>query len=498
MELQFDKSMCKSLHKVLNDVLDQELTQEIRVPEPLPDIGRILGCWGQIILRGKEWYNGSAGVSGGIMAWVLYVPDDGSFVRSVDTWIPFQMKWDIPESQRDGVVYTIPLLKSVDARSVSARKIMVRANVSVQAQAYETRETAHYHADQLPEDVQVLNQTYHLDVPVEAGEKVLQIEDQLQISGYEQNKTTICYYDLRPEMTESRILGDKLLFRGTAIIRVMYCTDDHALQTLKKELSFSQYTHLDETYHADVTAWTYPVVTGLELDFSGEQPMVKASLAVQYVICEPKEMEITEDVYSITRNIVSEQSTLSLLSKLDILTEDFVLNHKIPIQAREIVDIVCYPSHAQKIQNGDIIVVEQPVVFQILYMDTEGNLQSSVTLSKFSWEFASDTKNDVDVEVVSISGLQSLISSDEVLLTLNMLLKARVCSENGLPMTHKITFKDEKELDPSRPSLIVRKLGSNSVWDIAKQYGAKISDIKVANQSDFDDSLNQIVLVQMP
>lgn len=498
MELQFDKSICKSLHKVLSHVSDQELTQEIRLPESLPDIGRILGCWGQVILRSKEWYSGSTGVSGGIMVWVVYVSDDGSDVRSVDTWIPFQMKWDIPESQRDGVICAVPLTKSVDARTVSARKIMVRANVSIQAQAYESRETGICKADRYPEDLQVLNQTYHLELPVEAGEKTVQIEDVLQIQDYVQNAESLYYYELRPQLTETRILGDKLLFRGVANFHVMYRNSDNTLITSDQELPFSQYTHLDNVYNTEVSADAYPVVTGLELDFSGEKPMVKAGVAVQYVIYEPKAIEITEDVYSITRNVVSETESLQIFSKLDSVTEDLCFTHKFAVQPRGILDVVCYPGHAEKVQNGDKTEIEQPVVVQILYKDPEENLQCAIALEKQTWVLPSDPGNSVTVEVEAVTDLQKEIISDGVTVTAKMQLRAVTCSENGLPMTNMVSIKDEKEVDPSRASLIVRKIGSGSVWNIAKQYGAKVSDIKAINKFDDTPDSEQVLLIPLP
>ena len=69
--------------------------------------------------------------TGGVMVWVLYAPDDGSKPQCVDGWLPFQMKWDFPETEREGTIWLQPLLRSVDARTVSARKLMVKTNVGI-------------------------------------------------------------------------------------------------------------------------------------------------------------------------------------------------------------------------------------------------------------------------------------------------------------------------------------------------------------------------------
>ena len=46
------------LDTVLQDVQTAELTQQIKLSDGMPDIGRILAAWGQVILRGKEWQEG--------------------------------------------------------------------------------------------------------------------------------------------------------------------------------------------------------------------------------------------------------------------------------------------------------------------------------------------------------------------------------------------------------------------------------------------------------
>ena len=84
MELKFDKRGIGYLKPLLREIQTQEQTQELRLTDGMPDIGRILGTWGQVILRGKEWRGDSVGCNGGVMAHVLYAPEDGSDLRTIN------------------------------------------------------------------------------------------------------------------------------------------------------------------------------------------------------------------------------------------------------------------------------------------------------------------------------------------------------------------------------------------------------------------------------
>ena len=71
MELQFEKQQIPCLRQLPAEEQIQEQTQELRLSDGMPDIGRVLCAWGQVVMRGKEWRSDSIGVSSGVMAWVL-------------------------------------------------------------------------------------------------------------------------------------------------------------------------------------------------------------------------------------------------------------------------------------------------------------------------------------------------------------------------------------------------------------------------------------------
>ena len=78
MEGNVKRKQISCMDTVLQQVQHGEQTLEIRLPEGMPDVGQVLMAWGQPIARSKEWREGSLHFSGGMMVWVLYLPEDGS------------------------------------------------------------------------------------------------------------------------------------------------------------------------------------------------------------------------------------------------------------------------------------------------------------------------------------------------------------------------------------------------------------------------------------
>ena len=177
MEMEFLKTEFPYLQTVLRQVQTQEQTQEVRIGDEMPDIGRVLASWGQVLIRSKEWRTGTLGVSGGVMVWVMYAPEDGSAPQSVQAWLPFQMKWDIPEGVPEGNIIATPMLYGVDARSTASRKIMVRTCAGVMAEGVCKAKESLCSPKDLPEDVFLLQNNYPVIVPVETGEKAFLIDE---------------------------------------------------------------------------------------------------------------------------------------------------------------------------------------------------------------------------------------------------------------------------------------------------------------------------------
>ena len=76
-----------------------------------------------------------------------------------------------------------------------------------------------------------------------------------------------------------------------------------------------------------------------------------------------------------------------------------------------------------------------------------------------------------------------------------MLLQAYTSAEQGLPAATGLALGDFKEPDPGRPSLVLRRVGQNTLWEIAKQTGSTMEAIVKANALEGDPDPSQMLLI---
>ena len=488
MEIKLEQEHCRHLRSILDQPLMQEETMEVRLPESMPDIGRVLGAWGRMILRSKEWRSGSMSVGGGVMAWVMYVPEDGSEVRSVECWVPFQMRWDFPEPQNDGFILVTPMMQGMDARSVSARKLILRVNVGARGQALEQVQADVSIPGSVPEDVQLLRRTYPMELEREYGEKMVDISEELEAVGIDK----ILRYDIQPSILEQKVIASRLVFRGKATVTVWYLADGR-ICSRQWEIPFSQYADLDREYGQGATGKIRLMTTNQELDASEGKLMVKCSFGGQYVICDRSMLEIVEDAYSTTRTATLTKAALTLPAQLDTWVETVNISQDLRVEGEKVVDAAVYWEQPQFRRNGMTGNLGISALCNVLYYDQNGQLQSA----------SGRIRKEIEIPMAENVALESMFLDARIQSDFGNTLKLDVTipvsftarSTHGQPMVTAVSLGEMKPVQDGRPSLLVRRFGSEGLWELAKQTGSTMEEILRVNALTEEPELGKMVLI---
>lgn len=492
MEFQFKQTNCPCLRRVTGQAQTQEQVQEVKLSDAMPDIGRVLGCWGQPLVRSKEWRSDGMAVTGGVMAWVLYAPEDGSEPRCLDTWIPFQMKWNYPQTERDGTIRTTVSIKGMDCRSISARKLMIRAGISAFGEALEPAEVPVFLPESLPEDIELLQMSYPVEIPQEAGEKPFALEEEVPLTG---NLHKIIGCEMYPRITEQKVLGDKLVFRGLCKLHMLYMNGEGEIKQAAPEISFSQFADLDSSFGNNAVSSILLLPTGMELEQDQDGKLqLKCSVAAQYVIYDRININVVEDAYSVYRKVTPVMEELQLPVRLEHISQNLSYGHSIPADAQSILDATTYWEQPIQRQTEDTASIVMPAQYQVLFTDEEGSQQWATGRGEETWNLPSDRDNIV-ITHMSCTAPRASTQGGSIDISGEMTVEADVFSNTSIPMVTGLEMGEMEEPDPNRPSLVLCRMGDRRLWDIAKTYGSTvkgIEDINGLQQEPLDD---QILLI---
>lgn len=490
MELKFDRRAIPYLKPLLQEVQAQEQTQELRLTDGMPDIGKILGTWGQVILRGKEWMGDSVACNGGVMAFVLYEPEGGGDLHTMETWIPFQMKWNLDDGGRDGELQVQCLLRFLDARSVSPRKMMLRCGVSGRMEAYRPETAMVSVPGEVPEDVQLLKNRYPVRFPKAAGEKTFQMEETLPLP----NARELVSCCLTPRLSETRLLSGKLVLRGSGGIHVVYRNGEGKLESRDLEIPVSQLTEPEGKFSPDAQADAVMAVTNLETELvEGDQLRLKAGLLAQYVLDDREILELAEDVYSPRRTVEPIREELELPRILERKQVSVPVRQMLRQSASQIADVTYLPDFPV-LRRGEPLQAELPGSFQVLSYDENGNLNTALARTEENWDMPLGENARVDATVLPGTP-PSATAGSGMELKGESVLSLQTSARHGMEMVTGLKLGEMQEPAQNRPSLILRRAGDQGLWDIAKSTGSTMAAIRQANSLEGEPEESQILLI---
>lgn len=495
MQIQFERNSCSGLRNVLAEVQNMEQTQEIRIPEGMPGISRIVSAWGQAVMRSKEWHGSSIHLSAGMMIWVLYIGEDGS-TQCTEGWIPFQIHWELPEICPDGTVRILCLPRYVDARSVSAGKMMVRAGVAALAEAWCPMEAPVYRPAEVPEEVELLQSTYPVRIPKESGEKRFLLEEELSLPGSAPIPRKLIYCRLEPAVTDQKVLSNKIVFRGNGNLHVLYESEEGQLHTWDFELPWSQFADLEGSHSQDAQTdiWVAPTAMELEVDEEGKFQL-KGNLVAQYLVNDREMVELTEDAYSTGRELTVQMDTLELPALLDSRRENIYGEQTLPGQADLVTDVQFLPDFPRQRRMDGEITLDMPGFVQILYYGTDGSLQSASGRWEGKTTVPVDEDSRMSAQPLQGAEIQALPGGDTISVRTAAAVQMQFSAGQGIPMVTGIELGEPRPKDPERPSLVLRRTEHAGLWDLAKASGSTVEAIRKANHLTGEPEPGQLLLI---
>ena len=494
MELPFEKTVSRFWHQKQYTPVMKEETQELKLPESMPDIGRVIAVWGQAVLRGKEWRGSHIGLNGGVMVWVLYAPEDGSEPRRLESWLPFSARVEQTHEEEDGVIRAECLLCSADARSVSSRKLMLRCSVGLLVQTLVPRQADFFSPEELPEDIQVLERTYPVVLTRQTGEKTFLIDEQIPVpQGMAQPKKLV-YYRMSPRVTEQKVLGSRAVFRGVGELHLLCQDEGGKLFSMDLEVPFAQYLDLDGDFEEGAEISNLLCLTSLEAEPDEAGGIrVKSGVVSQYIINAPALIRCLEDAYSPDRELELVQQELQLPAWLEEQVRQIELGER--LAGDEVpVDAIFFPDLPAVTKQPGGAEIRCGGSLQTLCEAPDGALQGKVLRTSRTETLM--TECDTIPCTWLRGGTELRREGSGWTARQSMELKIDSICARPMTMLAGIRASDRREPDPNRPSIIVRaRKPDETLWDIAKYCGSTVSAIQRLNRLESEPEENRLLLI---
>lgn len=483
MEVNLKREAIQYCTPVYSDTLSREETLETVVSDTLPDIARILDVDAAVYLRSKTIQQGSIRLEGSIRGTVLYIGEGSELLQRIETELPVIFSAEAGGAEDTDTLAANVCVSSADAKLLNPRKIQFRAGVCAAVAVYRcvTAELP-AEAEQTP-GLYTLTDTKTVSFLTGVEEKSFLVSDEAELpAGCPPMEKLLCYSHTET-VDELKQVGGKMILQGTVRLDTLYLTaGDNTPQHQSFRIPFSQI--LDIANGKAELSTVILTSGGCYLEpLSGSDGItslhLELHLCAQTLCRSETEIRYIADAYSLKNTCRLKTDTVRTLSaaRPAVLRQSVRETLETLDSPKEIVYTRVTASFPARAENG----VSENVCVRLLYRTQRGSLSSMSRVLTLMFENA-ETAGTALPETARFGEIYAAAGDNAVELRcpVELSLDAAAASE--------FTYVSEMELDENenaeeteRPSLIVIRLGTESLWNVAKKFGSTCELIESAN-----------------
>lgn len=508
MELELKKESLDAYETGGELTLTQEETAETIVPDYCPDIARIIETDGKVYLHSRELRDGKAEVSGTIRVTVLYTPDGEGGIRTLEFAMPFTAESD--SRSLPGCVYltaeTAP--EFLETRMLNPRKVFTHCKLVTHIAGYQKAPLA-FCTDTEAEDalcVEKRQETQHAVLLTHISEKDFTFTDEMSLSPGRDGAAELLTSQVCSSVTETKIVGSKLIFKGVFSVALLYRTADGRCCSTTGELPFSQIMEVEGAAEG-AAASLHLQLTGTDLqidgdDAEGRQIAVTLYFHATALLREERDLTLLSDLYSTAYDMTYEASPLALTSFCETLSRRQTVREvlEIGVVAETILSLSVSCGAVSVSREGESAVLRTGATVRALYLDEGGVPLVAERCIDASCQLELPEDCRVTARAVCPEEVQGSLGDRgiEVRFPVDFRVEAASRVKRVCITAAKLDTETAKDMTGA-PSLVLRCLGKQeSAWDLAKKYNTTIGTILSANQLETEEDIPREKLLLIP
>lgn len=508
MELELKKACLDAYETGGELTLTQEETAETIVPDYCPDIARIIETEGKVYIHGRELRDGKAEVSGTVRVTVLYTPDGEGGIRTLEFAMPFTVESD--SRSLPGCVYltaeTEPEL--LETRMLNPRKVFTHCKLVTRLAGYQKAPLC-FATDVAAEEplcVEKRQEQQHAILLTHIAEKDFTFTEEMNLSPGREGAQELLSKQVCSVVTETKIVGSKLIFKGIFSVSVLYRTADGKCCSTAGELPFSQIMEVEgAAENASVSLQLQ--MTGMDFQIDGDDPEGRQIAVTLYLhatalLREEQELTLLNDLYSTAHDMSYEAEPLNLTVFFETMTRRQTVREvlEIGVVAESILSlgVTCGPVSVSR-ERGNTVLRTGATV-RVLYLDEGGVPLVAERCIDVSGQLELPEDCRITARAVCAEEVQGSLGDRgiEVRFPVDFRVEAANRAKRICISTAKIDTTAVKDLSGA-PSLVLRCLGKQeAAWDLAKKYNTTIGAILAANQLEEEGELPRETLLLIP
>lgn len=479
-----------TLNQVVGRKRENRLIEsDVIVNDVKPDVLSVISTNGIVNIYKTEVMEKKIKIDGAINTYVIYMADDEqSSMRSLNTSLNFTQLVEVDNVNQSMDASVSINIKNFDTKIINGRKLNVKANIEINVDTYSNEKFEVVTGIEKNSDIQVLNNTQRITSLIGSGTNKVSAKDTIAIDSAD-DLAEIMKVDFKISNEETKISYNKVLSKAEATIEIMYLTEDNRVNTVSTKMpimGFIDIQNVNENCECEVQ--NNLVNIAINPNVTSEHSIsIETEIEVSCAAYETKEIDIIEDMYSISKAIRFSKKEINAVTERNKIQDTYMMNEniRIPELTGRVLNINTNPSiNNMQPRNGKIIY-EGNVNLEILFEQNSRINMQTVDLP-FKFDVVSDkieSKSNIET-TLEVKRNDFTIRDGIIEVTIGIEFNVSEQKNQVLNIIDNVNIEDAEETSIYSMVIYFVKPG-DSLWKIAKDFKSTVEDIaKINNIED--------------
>jgi LysM repeat protein len=501
-------------HEKIFDTTEESINEnDIIIPDYLPDASKIIKCHSTVFIQQKNPSADSISIRGEIAYYILYIPENSCCLKSIIVRDNLEHTFSAPGAVAGTMVFAQGCIAHCECRLINSRKISIRSVAEISTCAYNPcMVVIPTDIEKAPNtDVETKNGQMDLSVTQSIEELNFNVSEDLELPSTKLPIADLLYTDATISLKDIKNVSNKIIIKACAMLKTVYVSniDQEKVHEVENEIPFSQIIDVangeDDQTLMDVSLQITSLSTEVAEDQNGENKIILCNLGVlaQVKVERNLSMNILKDAFATNGALKLEQKNLNIEKVLEQTTNQMTIKDVMPISSNgedigEVLDLSAKITTSSTETDKQALQVMGAIEVNALCFANEQyyTLQKQIPFQhQQKLPAVSDKiRSEAKVNIISISYNINMSGEMELRILCDIHTKTMILERESVVSGAHIM---ENATTPNKRAALVLYYPqkNDTLWEIAKRYGVKMSDIR--NLNKLDENVQEVTSMLM-
>ncbi|WP_304682838.1 DUF3794 domain-containing protein, partial [Lactobacillus taiwanensis] len=356
-------------------------------------------------------------------------------------------------------------LKSIECRVLNGRKVNIKVMLDLELKALSNEELEFVKAVEDIKDVELLEKTLNLNSLLGTGFTKVYAKDTLVIDNMDQ-LAEIMKVETNIINQETKISYNKVLVKADVGVKIIYRTEDNRICTTNNSIPVMGFIDMPDVADENLCDVKYAIKNILVKPNNVEEHSiyVEAELEINCNVYQKKEVNIIEDLYSPTKNLIYKQKQIKAIAQKEMIKNVCTIRERqlVPeIGNHKIYDVEVKPTILKQNILTDRIIYEGEINLNFLYeAENSSKIEAKDIVIPFNFNMDSvgvTSNSEIETNIVVTLQDFTLMPDENVEIKIDLEFNVNLSNNQTINVIEEInideTEKQERHLEISKRAL---------------------------------------------